>query len=176
MSKIIQAESRLSGEVSADQSHGEGNPLSQFIVGNTDAQSKLLGVGWDSGSDELHFNFSELFDQVRKLPPNRRSLLKVTASLFDPLGIFSPFVVRLKVLFQTLCFQHAEWDQPLQGECSRQWNELLSEFEVLDGLRVPRCYFKEGLTPHHHALHGFSDASEHAYAAVNLSQNCLHRW
>ena len=48
----------------------------------------------------------------------------------------------------------------------RLWNKLLSELEVLDGLRVLRCYFKEGLTPHHHELHGFSDASEHAYAAV----------
>ena len=38
--------------------------------------------------------------------------------------------------------------------------------EVLDGLWVSRCYFKEGLTPHHHELHRFSDASEHAYAAV----------
>ena len=165
MSKIIQAESGSSGEVAADQSHGGGNPL-QFIVGNTDAQSKLLGVGWDSVSDELRFNFAELVDQVRGLPPTRRSLLKVTASIFDPLGILSPFVVRLKVLFQTLCCQRAEWDQPLLGECLRQWNELLSEFEILDGLRVSRCYFKEGLTPHHHELHGFSDASECAYAAV----------
>jgi len=48
----------------------------------------------------------------------------------------------------------------------RQWNEFLSEFEVLNGLRVPRCYFKEGLRPRHYELHGFSDASEHAYAAA----------
>jgi len=102
MSRIAQAESGSWGQVAEDYSQREGNPL-QFIVGNGDPQSKLLGVGWDSGSDELHFNFSALFDQVRRLPPNRRSLLKVTASIFDPLGILSPFVVRLKVLFQTLC-------------------------------------------------------------------------
>ena len=149
MSKIVQAESISSGEVDADQSHGDGSPL-QFVIGNTDAQSKLLGVGWNSCSDELHFNFSELFDQVRRLPPSRRSLLKITTSIFDPLGLLSPIVVRLKVLFQTLCCQHAEWDQPLQGKCLRLWNELLSELEVLNGLWVSRCYFKEGLTPHHH--------------------------
>lgn len=81
MSKIVQAESISSGEVDADQSHGDSNPL-QFIVGNTDAQSKLLAVGWNSCSGELHFNFSELFDQVRRLPPSHRSLLKMTASIF----------------------------------------------------------------------------------------------
>ena len=72
MSKIVQAESISSREVDADQSHGDNNPL-QFAVGNTDSQSKLLGVGWNSCSDELHFNFSELFVQVRRLPPSRRS-------------------------------------------------------------------------------------------------------
>ena len=165
MSKIVRAESESSGEVADDHSPGERNSL-QFIVGNTDAQSKLLGVGWDSCSDELLFNFSVLFDQVRNLPPSRRSLLKITASIFDPLGILSPFVIKLKVMFQALCCQRAEWDQPLDGEFLQQWNKFLSEFEVLNGLRVSRCYFEKGLTPHHHELHGFSDASEHAYAAA----------
>jgi len=43
---------------------------------------------------------------------------------------------------------------------------FLSEFEVLNGLGVSRCYFKEGLRPHHHELHGFSDVPKHAYAAA----------
>ena len=78
MSKIVQAESGSSVDATVDRSHGEGN---QFIVGNSDHQSKLLGVGWDSFSDELHFNFSALVDQVSRLPPSHRSLLKVTASI-----------------------------------------------------------------------------------------------
>jgi len=165
MSRIAQVESGSSGEATVDQPQCKGNSL-QFVVGNGDPQSKLLGVGWDSGSDELHFNFSALIDQVRRLPPSRRSSLKVTASIFDPLGILSPFVVRLKVLFQTLCSQRVEWDQPLESDCLRQWNALLSKFKVLNGLRVSCCYFKEGSRPDHHELHGFSDASEHAYGAA----------
>ena len=76
ISKVIQAESGSSVDVAA---HGEGN---QLTVGNSDPHSKLVGVGWDSFSDELNFNFSALVDQVSRLLQSRRSLLKATASIF----------------------------------------------------------------------------------------------
>ena len=170
ISRIINAESSSCTDATPGQSSG-GDKSLQFIVGSGDPQSKLLGVGWDSCSDELHFNFLELTDQASKFPPSRRSLLKVTASIFDPLGILSPFVVKLKILFQTLCCQCTDWDQPLEGECLREWNKFLSEFRILNGARVPRCYFQKGRVLRLSELHGFSDASEHAYAAVLYLRN-----
>jgi len=93
ISRIANAESGSCTSTTFDQS-SEGDGSLQFIVGSGDPQSKLLGVGWDSYSDELHFNLSEL------VSPSRRSLLKVTANIFDLLGILSPFVIKLKIFFQ----------------------------------------------------------------------------
>ena len=66
--------------------------------------SKLLGVTWNSDTDQFMFCFSELA-YVNELPATRCSVLKVSAKIFDPLGLISPFVVRLKILFQTLCIE-----------------------------------------------------------------------
>lgn len=65
----------------------KSNAASHFIAGGNEqgtSQCKLLGIMWNSNSDEFTFCFSELVDLVRKLPTSRRSLLKVTASTFDP--------------------------------------------------------------------------------------------
>ena len=37
---------------------------------------------------------------------------------------------------------------------------------MLDKVRIPRCYFLYDVHPIHIQVHGFSDASEHAFAAV----------
>ena len=156
----------MSDSVMQSNAHGGA---SHFIAGGNKQgtnQCKLLGIMWNSDSDEFTFCFSELVDLVNKLPTSRRSLLKVTASIFDPLGLLSPFVIKLKLLFQTLCQRRVGWDEPLAGNSLKQWNEFLSDFPVLNEIRIPRCYFDSDVIPNLIEVHGFSDASEHAYAAV----------
>ena len=159
----------MSGLVTNNNANGGEGVSSHFIVGGNNQgadQCKLLGIMWNSNSDEFIFCFSELIDLVSKLPNSRRSLLKVTASIFDPLGLLSPFVIKLKLLFQTLCHRKLGWDEPLTDNSLKQWNELSSEFAVLNQLQIPRCYFDNDVVPDLIEYHGFSDASEHAYAAV----------
>ena len=55
--------------------------------------SKLLGFLWNTQTDQFIFDFIELTEYTCSLPANRRSLLKVTAKIFDPLGFLSPFVI-----------------------------------------------------------------------------------
>ena len=159
----------VSGLVTNDNEHGGDEAPSHFIVGgdkqSTD-QCKLLGTMWNSVSDEFTFCFSELINLVGKLPKSRRSLLKVTASIFDPLGLLSPFIIKLKLLFQTPCHRRVGWDEPLADRSLKQWNELMFEFTLLQQIRIPRCYFDDDMVPDLIECHGFSDASEHAYAAV----------
>ena len=44
-----------------------------------------------------------------------RSVLKVTAKIFDPLGFLRPFVIRLKCVFQVLCMDQTR--QSLETIC-----------------------------------------------------------
>ena len=65
-------------------------------------QGYLLSVGIIKLMNFL-FDFTYLIAYVRQLLPSKRSVLKLTAKIYDPLGLLSPFVICLKVLFQVLC-------------------------------------------------------------------------
>ena len=162
-------ESDLSNQVVSDSNQAE--QIAHLIdCSNTrmddQPQDKLLGISYNSCHDEFTFCFSDLMNQLQKYPASRRSLLRVTASVFDPLGLLSPFVIRLKILFQVLCCRGVEWDSPLEGKHLKQWNSLTAEFNILNQVRVPRCYFCKESKPVIREIHGYSDASEQAYAAV----------
>jgi len=43
---------------------------------------------------------------------------------------------------------------------------FFTEFQTLNLIRIPRCYFYPNHSPIIREIHGFSDASEHTYAAV----------
>jgi hypothetical protein len=64
----------------------------------------VLGTKWDCKTDELCFNLSSIIEYARTLPVTKRSLLKITAKIFDPLGLLSPFIVQLKwVISRRMC-------------------------------------------------------------------------
>ena len=94
-------------------------------------------------------------------------MLKVTSSLFDPLGILSSVLVHMKVLFQSLCEKYVDWDVPLREEARKQWNKWLRDLQEVQEILIPRCVYEgveEVVTSY--SLHGFGDAFEKAYCAV----------
>jgi len=132
---------------------------------------KLLGIQWLQEQDEFRFYLGELQTHARSLPSSKRTILRVTAGIFDPMGFLSPFVILLKVMFQTLCVNKAHWDDPLPPDLAKKWNQLLEELNTLNQV-IARCYFELSKEPVRVELHGFSDASEQAYAAVLYLKTC----
>ena len=55
-----------------------------------------------------------------------------------------------------------DWDDPLPTDVHTAWLQWRSELKCL----IPRCYYPDGADIVAIELHGFSDASENAYAAV----------
>ena len=151
--------------VQEDSSFTRSTIGKEAIVTET-TQVKVLGMAWDTVADAFLFNLAELIEYARSLPVTKRSLLKWSSKIFDPLGFLSPFAIRLKILFQVLCLDKIDWDGELQGESRKQWNVLISELEILKTIRVPRCYYLPKLNRLITQIHGFSDASGRAMAAV----------
>jgi len=81
-------------------------------------------VLWNSVLDVFTFEVDGLVQYVNSLLANRRSVLKLSAEIFDPLGLISPFVVQLKILFQVLCVEQVNWDEPLTGELLTRWRSI----------------------------------------------------
>ena len=106
-------------------------------------------------------------DLAASLEPTRRNLLKVTSNFFDLLGILSPALVQMKLLFQSLCHENVAWDSPLPEPVRRQWKSWLQDLREVQQIMVPRCSH-DGVAEVviSHTLHGFGDASAKAYCAV----------
>ena len=114
-----------------------------------------LGIQWSVKSDTFSFEI-KLKDQ----PPTRRSCLSVAASLYDPLGFISPFILSGKLILQELCHRGIGWDDPIPESIKPRWEEWIDGLLKLKEVSIPRCYH-----PHdfHNIirveLHHFSDAS-----------------
>ena len=97
-------------------------------------------------------------------------MLKVTAKIFDPIGILTPFTIGMKILFQELCVQKHEWDGELQSNLLKAWKSYLCQLKQLCDIKIPRCYFSS--LPKEIQYHAFSDASKLAYTAVVYVRTC----
>ena len=85
--------------------------------------SKVLGITWDSRSDELSFPVKTIVS----LRLTKRELLQVVASFFNPLALMSAFVLRGKIILQDLWKQY-DWDQEVDRCFSKQIAEWTEEF------------------------------------------------
>ena len=87
--------------------------------------------------------------------------MKITSSFFDPLGVLSPVLVQMKVLFQMLCQEKFDWDAPLPEAARREWMRWLQDLQEVQRVLVPRCVYA-GLEEEIVScrIHGFGNASE----------------
>lgn len=130
---------------------------------DTDEYTKTLGIQWNSTSDHFKLTISEL------TPPDRvtkRFLISDIAKTYDILGWFSPTIIMVKILFQQLWEQKVGWDDVVPDPICEVWLRWRRELKLLSMKSIPRCYFPKQAIVDTIELHGFSDASETAYAAV----------
>ena len=94
-------------------------------------------------------------------------MLKVVAQVYDPLGWIAPVVITMKILFQKLCMDKEDWDTPLTKEHKELFERCVNDLEQVGTISITRCYF-QGVAGEVKSvqLHGFSDASDAAYAAT----------
>ena len=145
---------------------GEDESFLKSTVGPTrtaDAPVKTLGIFWNTATEEISFDFTELIKSANKMQATKRSLLQLPAKLFDPLGLLSPFTITMKC--QCLCVEKVDWDVELQGNHERMWEDFVSGLIQLNGVNIPR-YFTSTFTLICIQIHAFSDASNKAYATA----------
>ena len=127
------------------------------------AVTKTLGVLWNSHKDKFSFQFSAPPDEFVHM---KRSVLKKTATIFDPLGFLSPFTVRGKLLMQESWTKAVTWDEVLPPQLERKWKTWFGELPDLAKIKIPRCLKDSHSKEERLTVHTFTDASEKAYAAV----------
>ena len=119
---------------------------------------RALGVYWCVENDTLGFRII-----LKDRPLTRRGVLSTISSIYDPLGLVAPFLLKGKRLLQHLCNIHLDWDQQIEGEERAVWEQWRTCLPLLETIVIPRCYKPSGFNHVSAELHHFCDASQSGY-------------
>jgi len=123
--------------------------------------TKLLGVYWNNKNDSYQYVVQH-YDESCVV--TKRKVLSDIASVFDPLGLISPIIVRLKIMMQRLWLTKIDWDEVLPIQLCVEWKKYRTELESINSLSIDRSLSGPGVIQTIQ-LHGFADASTKAYGA-----------
>ncbi|XP_043947289.2 uncharacterized protein LOC122817906 [Drosophila biarmipes] len=132
----------------------------------TDAQLspvKVLGLYWHPGKDILTYNVG----LVANPDCTKRQVLSDVSRIFDPLGLLAPVVIQFKIIFQKLWLLNLDWDDPLPTKLADIWLKWRKDLHTVQKFELQRFVANDA---DNIELHGFSDASTKAYAAVVYSR------
>lgn len=99
--------------------------------------------------------------------PTKRHIVRVISKIFDPVGIVSPFVIRLKLFLQDLHSNMIGWDEHINNELLSRWSDIIFSIKDNEPICINRYYFS-GVSDdvREWQLCGCCDASTRAYAVV----------
>ena len=100
---------------------------------------KIPGLDRNINSDA--FYFTNIISKIRNLPVTKRSVLKKLYMFFDPLGLISPIVLQIKILFKETCALKYTWDDVVNDKIIEKWKTFFKELENLTPMKVGRQVF-----------------------------------
>jgi hypothetical protein len=124
---------------------------------------RALGVKWNVESDKLGYSIC-----LKEKPTTRRGILSIISSVYDPLGLISPFILPAKLILQEMSRQQLGWDDPLPQTLFGEWTRWMKDLPKLESFGIDRCLRPENLGDVVESqLHHFSDASTKGYGAAS---------
>ena len=151
----VREESKLNSDTKADLCNQE---------------ERVLGLYWDRDLDTFSFNVGLnkiraglLYQQER---PTKREFFSMTMSIYDPLGILSPYKLRAKLIMQNIWRSGINWEAKIRDEEFAEWVAWLKDLEEIKNCIIPRCYVPKNVDYVRTQLHVFCDASLTAFAAT----------
>lgn len=86
--------------------------------------TKTLGVLWSATDGNFFFG---------------TPVLKKTATVYDPPGILSPYIIRSKFLMQKTWLETGAWDDSFPIHHQHEWIKWFRELNDLEFVKIPRC-------------------------------------
>lgn len=126
-------------------------------------ETKALGVLWQVDLDV--FKYQAKLHKTEVEPVTKRHMLSFVSTLYDPLGLVSPFIVPGRLLFQAAARLKLDWDVVVPPELMTAWQTWLHSLEKISDLQFPRCVLPEAFEEGAIELHHFCDSSSQAYGA-----------
>ncbi|XP_076176659.1 uncharacterized protein LOC143151443 [Ptiloglossa arizonensis] len=121
---------------------------------------KTLGLCWNPKHDTISYSVEDIQPAKRV---TKRAMLSRIATLFDPLGLLGPIIIRAKILMQDLWKLKTDWDESVPMDIHSRWVAYCQELNLLREVSIARQVTSKGYVSLQ--LHGFCDASVQAYGA-----------
>ncbi|CAL4166751.1 unnamed protein product [Meganyctiphanes norvegica] len=121
---------------------------------------RVLGLYWNLDTDRYLYNTNIEWDKKF----TKRSALRFTNKVFDPLGLLIPISMRRRIFMQKLWTKNLKWDESFEfvEDFKDQWLHLVKEAHTSVTSTFPR---NAQMTPTSE-VHIFSDASKDSYGTV----------
>ncbi|XP_059223375.1 uncharacterized protein LOC131997094 [Stomoxys calcitrans] len=132
-----------------------------FLEFDDRSTAKTLGIRWNASSDSFFFTALPFPGHCSY---TKREVLSQISRLFDPAGWLAPCIVIAKLIMQTIWVEGTKWDEEISVQSLSSWKSFQSFYPSINSIAVPRWF--NYTTDCEVQFHGFSDASEKAYAAA----------
>ncbi|XP_065058471.1 uncharacterized protein LOC135686212 [Rhopilema esculentum] len=163
--KTNHVEVRKHIEEKSDQKDSTTVTYAKESLGTKDSQSKILGLKWNPEEDTLGISMEAVLD-VKNGKVTKREVLSRLSKVYDPLGIVGPVAVTAKLIFQDICKENKDWDEPVSPEIEMRWKKWMQAVSRLTELKIPRCIMPAIGGPRKISIHVFGDASKAAYCTA----------
>ena len=118
--------------------------------------TKVLGYNYDPQNDVLTIKNTKLDVEA----DTKRKTLSSFSSVFDPLGVLSPLMVRGKFILRLITEAKCSWDEKLSEPIIREWKKLCEDINSLGSFSFPRKTVSDDSPAE---MFIFCDASSKAY-------------
>ena len=126
-------------------------------------EDKALGVKWNISKDTLGFQI-----KMAENPSTRCGFLSMLSSIYDPLGLGVPFLLKGRLIIQQLCRDRLGWDEPVDAKTSYEWFKRKNTLVAMENINTPRCYKPTDFDQIvEYTLHHFSDACATGYGQAS---------
>ena len=123
---------------------------------------RALGVHWHVNDDNFYYSAQQ--------PPQiftRRKVLSTIASVFDPMGLVSPFVLIGKQILQEACCAGLDWDDALPEPILRRYKDWCFQLNDLHLIKIRRCVKPADFVTDSVEFYHFADASLHGHGVCS---------
>ena len=122
--------------------------------------SKILGIGYDYKSDCM---FIKIGSKLNRTVKTKRQLLSFVSSMYDPLGIIAPFILKGRLFFQKVNECEISWNDTVPDSILKPFNKWKQTVNSLKNIQIPRWTASLGMEDCVSELIITSDASSIGY-------------
>lgn len=102
-------------KISQNNLRNDGTKDKDLKLGNF-TDSKAFGVKWNAKDDTLGFII-----KINDIPATQQSLLAPLSSIYNLLGLRTPFLLEERQIIQALCKRNVKWENLIDDQIAQEW-------------------------------------------------------